>query len=90
MIRSGAKLLFLACVPLGGFLAGVMYHHFVKQGEIYAFFLAAGCGLSLVGCFGFANLGARGGRTPRPRARPGAVHPRPGGLTDAGLLLAPH
>ncbi len=55
MIRSGAKLLFLACVPLGGFIAGVMYHY-VRQGEIYAFFLAAGGGLSLVGCFGFANL----------------------------------
>ncbi len=65
MIRSGAKLLFLACVPLGGFIAGIMFH-FIKQGEIYAFFLAAGCGLSLVGCFGFANLereeGERHGR----------------------------
>lgn len=55
MIRSGAKLLFLTCVPLGGFIAGAMYHY-VKAAEIYAFFLAAGVGLSLVGAFAFANL----------------------------------
>lgn len=55
MIRSGAKLAFLAFVPLGGFLAGVMYHQ-VKQPEIYTFFLVAGVALSLVGCFAFANL----------------------------------
>ena len=65
MIRSGAKLLYLACVPLGGFIAGAL-GHYIKPAEIYAFFLAAGIGLSLVGCFGFANLereeGERHGR----------------------------
>ncbi len=55
MIRSGAKLAFLAFAPLGGFLAGVMFHY-VKQTEIYAFFLFAGVALSLVGCFAFADL----------------------------------
>lgn len=66
MIRSGAKLLFLACVPLGGFLAGVMVQY-IKPAEVYAFFLAAGVGLSLAGAFGFANMereeGERHGRT---------------------------
>lgn len=55
MIRAGAKLAFLAFVPLGGFMAGAMYH-IVKLTEIYAFFLVAGVALSLVGCFAFANL----------------------------------
>lgn len=55
MIRSGAKLLFLACVPLGGFIAGALYHY-VKQPEVYALFLAAGVGASLAGAFGFAQL----------------------------------
>ena len=55
MIRSGAKLAFLTIVPLGGFLAGVMFH-VVKQTEVYAFFLLAGVALSLVGCFAFADL----------------------------------
>jgi hypothetical protein len=65
MIRSGFKLMFLACVPLGGWGAGVMYG-LVVQSEVYAFFLLAGVALSLVGCFGFANLereeGERHGR----------------------------
>lgn len=55
MIRSGLKLIYLAFVPLGGFGAGVMYQY-VKQPEIYAFFLLAGLTLSLSGAFGFAQL----------------------------------
>lgn len=66
MIRSGAKLLFLSLVPLGGWIAGVMYHS-VKEPEVYAFFLLAGIALSLVGAFAFADFerseGERHGRT---------------------------
>ncbi|SFD72608.1 hypothetical protein SAMN05428997_14611 [Bosea sp. CRIB-10] len=55
MIRSGAKLAFLTMVPLGGWFAGVTLQY-VKQWEVYAFFLLAGVALSLVGCFAFADL----------------------------------
>lgn len=55
MVRSGIKLVCLAFVPLGGFAAGVMYHY-VRQPEVYAFFLLAGLALSLSGAFGFAQL----------------------------------
>ena len=55
MIRSGAKLVCLAMVPLGGWFAGVTFTY-IKQWEVYAFFLGAGVALSLAGCFGFAEL----------------------------------
>lgn len=55
MIRSGFKLLYIALVPLGGFGAGAMYQY-VKNPEVYAFFLLAGLALSLVGAFAFADL----------------------------------
>ncbi|MFC5421443.1 MAG: hypothetical protein DI537_36885 [Stutzerimonas stutzeri] len=55
MIRAGAKLAFLTFVPLGGFMAGAMFH-IVKQTEVYAFFLLSGVAISLVGCFAFAGL----------------------------------
>lgn len=65
MVRSAFKLLCIGFVPLGGFGAGVMYAY-IRQPEVYAFFLLAGVALSLVGAFGLADIerdeGERHGR----------------------------